>query len=146
MTGFSLIELMIVVIITAILVSLAAPSFRGLIENQRIRAASGDLYMSLALARSEAIKRNTDITLAPVGGNWANGWQIAHPTSPSMFIEEHGAVSNFAITGPASVVYQGTGRLPAGASTITFTLAGNAASNKRCVSVDPSGRPVVKPC
>lgn len=145
MTGFTLIELMIVVVIAAILASLAAPSFITLIENQRIRAASGELYMSLARARSEAIKRNTDITLAPVGGNWASGWQIAHPTVANTFIEVHGAVSNFTITGPASVVYQGTGRITAGSS-VLVTLAGAAASNKRCVSVDPGGRPVVKSC
>lgn len=144
-SGFTLVEMMIVVTIVAILASLAAPSFRNLIESQRIRSASSDLYFSLARARSEAIKRNTDISLSSIGGNWASGWQISHPTTAGSFIEEHPSVANITIAGPASVTYQRSGRIQGGGS-VTLTLSGQVDSNKRCVYVDVSGRPVVKSC
>lgn len=144
-SGFSLIELMVTIVIAAILASIAMPSFTAIIQNQRIRSASSDLYSSLIRARSEAIKRNVNITLTPVSGNWASGWQIAHPTTAGSFIEEHPALTNITITGPGSVVYSSSGRTQAGAN-VTFTITGITTENKRCVYVDVSGRPAVKSC
>jgi prepilin-type N-terminal cleavage/methylation domain-containing protein len=63
--GFTLIELLTVVAITAILSAMAAPAFKGLLAGQRVRATSTDLYAALVLARSEAIKRDTQVTLQP---------------------------------------------------------------------------------
>ncbi|EKE18131.1 MAG: Type IV pilus transmembrane protein FimT [uncultured bacterium] len=144
--GFSLIELIVTVTIAAILASIAAPSFTSIIESQRVRAASSDLYSSLTLARSEAIKRNIDITLTPISDNWASGWQIAHPSVAGSFIEEHPALANnITITGPTSVVYSNSGRMQAGAN-VTFTVAGDTASSQRCIYVALSGRPAVKSC
>ena len=51
-TGFTAIELMVVVSIIAILTALAAPSFTPLIENWRVREASEQLQSTLYYARS----------------------------------------------------------------------------------------------
>lgn len=55
--GFTLVELMVTVAIAAILLGVGVPSFRTLIENNRIAAASNDVVTALQYARSEAVKR-----------------------------------------------------------------------------------------
>ncbi|UCV20470.1 GspH/FimT family pseudopilin [Ferribacterium limneticum] len=56
-SGFTLVEMMVVAAILAILASIALPSFRPMIANNRIVANTNDLIADLALARSEAAKR-----------------------------------------------------------------------------------------
>lgn len=143
--GFTLVEMMIVLVIMAILTALAGPSFRSLIEDQRAKAAASDIYMSLMRARSEAMKRNANVTVSPVSGNWVNGWQIADPALTTTLLEDHGSLSNLTVTGPTSVVYQSSGRIQAGTSA-TFTISGIYTSAKRCVYIDLGGRPAVKTC
>ena len=74
--GMTLIELMIVISISAILVALAAPNFSPTIRNIRLTTATNDLLASLNLARSEAVKRGRDVVLGKSGANWENGWEI----------------------------------------------------------------------
>lgn len=141
-----MVELMVVVAIVAILASLAAPSFRSLIADQRIKAAAGELHSTLTLARSEAMKRSVSITVSPKSSSWVNGWQIVDPSNANVLLEDHPAVSGVTIAdGPASVVYQNSGRINAG-SAVSFTLSSTSTSTKRCVSIDLTGRPTVKSC
>ena len=86
--GFTAIELMVVVAILAILAALAAPSFTPLIENWRVRQATGDLQSTLYYARSEAIKRGGGVVLrrnpqntdgcqeADTTQKWGCGWFV----------------------------------------------------------------------
>ena len=74
--GFTLIELMIGLVVLGIMVSMAAPAFTQMMAQQRLRAASNELRMSMALARSEAVKRNAAIVLLPASGGWSNGWCV----------------------------------------------------------------------
>ena len=86
-SGFTMIELMIVVVIVAILIALAAPSFTPLIERWRVRDSAETLTSTLFYARSEAIKRggrvimtksadSTDCTTGGVDTKWDCGWHI----------------------------------------------------------------------
>ncbi len=61
--GFTLIELMIVIAIIAIGLGIAAPSVRNLTLNAQMSAQANDLLADLALARSEAIKRNVRVAI-----------------------------------------------------------------------------------
>lgn len=86
-TGFTLIELMIVIMVTAILLAIAAPSFQPLIERWRVRQGTSAFEGTIYLARSEAFKRGGGVviaklpngtngcTLAPTADEWSCGWQ-----------------------------------------------------------------------
>ena len=79
--GFTLIELVVTMAVAAILVVVAVPSMRTVIQNGRLNTQANDLIGDLSLARSEAIKRRTFVgvcistngTTCAVGGNWRDG-------------------------------------------------------------------------
>ena len=58
-TGFTLIELMVVVALVGIILALAAPSFSRTIEMQRLRGVNAQLVTDMQFARSEAVSRNS---------------------------------------------------------------------------------------
>ena len=62
-TGFTLIELMITIAIASILMTLAVPSFSLMINNSKITSATNEFIGSLNLARSEALKRSSDVSV-----------------------------------------------------------------------------------
>lgn len=140
--GFTLIEMLAVMAIMALLVALGAGGMRDLVRSQRIKSTSFDLYSSLTYARSEAITRNGTVTVTPAAGNWANGWTISDASSATLRTQT--AIPDVTITGPASVSYNGMGRLNASVSSFSVTATGMSGSNVRCISIDLSGRPVVK--
>jgi len=81
--GLTMIELMITLAVAGILVASAAPSFRTSIQNNRMVTQINELHTSLSMARSEAIKRNDNVTVCQssngtscTGGNWQDGWII----------------------------------------------------------------------
>jgi type IV fimbrial biogenesis protein FimT len=140
--GFTLPELLAVVAIVAILATVGAPALARLIAGQRTRAAASDLHTALLLARSEAVKRNTEVTLRPtVAGQWDGGWIVPNPTDTGHPISVHPASPGAVITGPASVVYLANGRIK-GATAPTFDVSYPNADSHRCVGVDLGGRPL----
>ena len=138
--GFTLIELLTVVAITSLLSAMAAPAFKSMVAGQRARVAGTELYAALVLARSEAIKRDTQVTLQPVTGGWQAGWRIPNPSDTGHPVANHGPVTDATITGPDSVVYLPNGRV-ASDTAPSFDIAVDGASSHRCVQVDLSGRP-----
>ena len=97
--GFSLLELMIAVVVLAIGVGLAIPSFRDLMRNSNTSANSSDLVVALNMARSEAIKRGTRVAVLSTSttSDWSSGWTIAADTARdgtySTSIRTHQAVA-----------------------------------------------------
>lgn len=88
--GFTLLELMIAVTVLAIGMSIAVPSFTDIIRRNRLTTQTNNLMSALAIARSEAVKRGTSVTVCPANAltgpgadqcsgvdNWAqNGWIV----------------------------------------------------------------------
>jgi type IV fimbrial biogenesis protein FimT len=74
--GVTLIETMIVVVILGILLATVLPSFARFLSFNRAAGATSDLVHAIALTRSEALRRNRRVYLAPTDTHWRDGWAV----------------------------------------------------------------------
>lgn len=83
--GFTLMELLMSIVFAAVLLALASPSFVEFNQNRRITNQANEFVSSLALARSEALKRVSRVTVCRANstgtacagaGNWGDGWIV----------------------------------------------------------------------
>jgi type IV fimbrial biogenesis protein FimT len=81
--GVTILELLIVVAIVGILAGVAIPGFREMIGRMSANTAARSLAGTFSLARSEAVKRGTNISICPssIGtdcetGSWSSGWIV----------------------------------------------------------------------
>ena len=146
--GFTVTEMLIVVAIMGILAAIATPYMGDMIRRQRIKTAAFDVFSSLSFARSEAIKRNTTVTLIPTNAaDWAFGWRIEDANGTVLRDQAGWAIPpgtpSVNILGPADVRFASSGR-PTALAAISLTSADVQASSYRCVKLDLSGRAVSK--
>ena len=126
--GFSLVELMMVLVVAAVLIGLASPEMRGMIKRRRLDAAVADLFGAIELARSQAIARGSRVQLVPLepaGSNWSHGWVVfvdtdgdRRPGPDEEVIASHGPLADGIVTSfnftsnkqPYYIAYNGAGR------------------------------------
>lgn len=80
--GFTLIEVMVVIIIVAILLAVAAPGYRELVGNNRIVSEVYALRATLSHARTEALARRATVVVCPTADgaacadsdDWSTGY------------------------------------------------------------------------
>lgn len=97
--GFTLIELMIAVAVLAVLLGIAVPSFNDATLSSKLGSYANNLVASANLARGEAIKRNTPITLCistdgtncATTGGWEQGWIVACQTTNNIVCDGVGS-------------------------------------------------------
>ncbi len=69
-SGFTLVELMVIVAILGIFAGIAVPSFTDLVRRNRLQSASEEFYGLLQYARTEAVSRGRSITVTQKDGTW----------------------------------------------------------------------------
>lgn len=89
--GFTLIELLVGLAVAAVLLVVAVPAYRAMIERNLVASQANSLLADLHFARSEAVTRGRDVTVCKSGdgqsctadGGWQQGWIIFVDTTNS---------------------------------------------------------------
>lgn len=148
-SGFTLLELMITVVVLAILVGIAVPSLGDATLAGKLAASANDLVAGVAMGRSEAIKRNavTSLCVSSDGascgsGGWDQGWIVI---SGSTVIQKHSAApTGFKVTSSvAKIDFQPTGVGNTQANITVCRSAPKVGSQERVVNVSATGRAYV---
>lgn len=151
--GFTLIEMMIVLAIVAVLLVLVPPGMSQLSLNTNLKSYSHEMLSSVYLSRSEAIKRNTPVTLCVStdgatcagAGDWEQGW-IVLATDGTVIKNQQAITTGYRMTGSATapgnhtMVFQPSGAAST-SSIITICRKTPAVGNwEREVRVSATGR------
>jgi type IV fimbrial biogenesis protein FimT len=147
--GLTLIELMVTIALLALLLGLAAPSFREWTRNAQVRTVTDALQSGTRLAQAEAVRRNRQMVFfltdsAECGASTApadNGAFWAIRTVPLVSGEASETVqcgqladvaAGVGITGPTAICFNSAGRQVAnaspGAGSATCTLDASGTS------------------
>jgi type IV fimbrial biogenesis protein FimT len=164
--GMTLIELLVAMSVLTILLAVGVPSFGQFMANTQLSGYANTMFSHLALARSEAIKRNSRVAICKSSdgstcastGDWNQGWIVFADTDNSGSINADEQLitvmpalsSGFSFVGNSSVSSyisydsQGMTKLKSGgfqAGTITLCPAVPApAGNGREIILSGSGR------
>lgn len=167
-TGFTIIELLVVVALVAVLAGIAVPSFRTFLVKRTVQAAADALITDLRYARSEAVKRSARVSLcqslngtscAGVPGAWGSGWIVfvdddgdgaVDAGDEIVRVQQNlsstvGSIVSTPASDPASFTYQPTGWALGASRTLTFTPSGTIPPDTvRLVCISALGRPGLK--
>jgi type IV fimbrial biogenesis protein FimT len=150
-TGFTLVELLIALAIGAILMSMALPNYRDFIMNNRMITSTNDFVTTLAMARSEAVKRGEGVTICSsndmatcTASAWNEGW-IVMVTSSSELLRVHepldSAISLTNTAANTSIEYRPTGFLNGGTANSFNLCDSRTGETGRQIDISGTGRP-----
>lgn len=128
--AFTLIETMVVLIIMAILATVAAPGLTRFQRNAELVSVANTLIASINAARFEAMKRGRYTQMAPIDLlSWEDGWHVYVALA---------ATSRYAPS--TDIPIQTTPALPSYIRVSSAT--GTASSARPYIRFDPSGFPI----
>lgn len=152
-----MVELIVTLAIAAVLLAVAGPSFVAFIQNNRLAGQANDLVTMLALARSEAVKRNRPVSVCARGtdvacaddANWDNGFLVFADANADGSIDDGEQIlqvrqaleggNTLRTDGAASVTYRAGGNT--GIAGIVFRLCdARGAGDAREIEVSSIGR------
>lgn len=128
LAAHTVLELLAVLSITGLLAAVALPSLQQMLERQRLRAASTDLFSAIELTRAQAMARGRRVLLMPAGPggmDWRTGWlvfidrnaNLAYDGGDELLFRQGplaaGISAQFAFTSstaPFYIAYNGAGR------------------------------------
>ena len=156
--GFTLVELMITLVIASIVLTMAVPGMRDLVQNNRITGQVNEMVTAFNLARLEAIRRGSPVSVCAStdqencsldATDWPNGWIVfadtnatGDPANPAL--DQRIRVwdqlpGNPTIVGASFVRYQSNGTTGA-PFTFTHTIPGCSYTPGYSVGVTAAGR------
>ena len=164
--GFTLVELMIAIAILGIIASIAMPAMGKFIIQQRVSSQANEMMLSLAFARSEAIKRNARAVVCKTvngeacvtTGGWEQGWMVFHDVNNNARRDAGEAIVSHQQATPAPILLNGNAPLvsyvsynPMGqtayasgafqAGTLTVCVASASSQEARRIIISSAGRP-----
>lgn len=164
--GFTLVEMLIVVTISAILLAIGVPSMRSFLERNAVSGQVNTLMGTIALARSEAVKRNGRVVVcrsenadssdspscSGTDSDWKTGWITfldrdgngAYDAAQGDVLLKvqaaFGDSGGINKSGASVLRFRNTGLLATSGSTFTFRSASQTAARQQCVTVSTTGR------
>jgi len=134
--GFTLLELVVIVLMLGILSAIAAPSWVAFINRQRVRTVNDRVFQSLRTAQSEAKRSKRDVTVtfyAPPSADPPRVEIDTNPAEPDPSKKEirKETFSSGGEIKPRTIV------LATNATSITFDYQGNASITPFVVTVAP---------
>ncbi|MFK7730795.1 MAG: GspH/FimT family pseudopilin [Pseudomonadales bacterium] len=150
-SGFTMMELLIVLLIAGILSSLAVPAMSWMISNNKLQTAAQNTMAALRLARSEAISRNQTVRLELQSNNEMHVCVVAlaGDACPAQnndnFLKAYSLTSgDIAISGDVNLdgglAFGPRGRLAAGGTVSIGVCDGQGLGNGRFIQVNQVGR------
>ncbi len=143
--GFTLVELMVTLVILGILLGVGIPSFRAMMRGNAVVAAGNQLLGALLLARSEAVKRESQVAFSTTAG----GWQVKDAGGNVLLShtvnDDNIKVTVAGVTG--TITYGSNGRstssFDASKDYLTVGYSGDTESARQ-IFFSTSGRPWIK--
>jgi prepilin-type N-terminal cleavage/methylation domain-containing protein len=136
-SGFSMIELIIVISIVAILSAIAVPNFVSWIPKYRVKDAAQDLYSNIQMAKMEAIKRNQNCTVTFTNNAGADDRYVVGLINRNVSLADYGSGVQFSATpAPAAITFNSRGIAN---SALNVSLTNNVNSATYQISILTSG-------
>ncbi len=111
--GFTLTELIVVIVIAAILMLIAYPSLNATVQSNRVDTVANQFIATLSMARSEAVKLGctVNVTAGSNGTNWGSqGWVVTPSTGCTQLPIQQNVQQVAALTGSLTA-YGSAGQL-----------------------------------
>ncbi|MFI8744898.1 GspH/FimT family pseudopilin [Pseudomonas sp. NPDC077186] len=157
--GFTLIELLITLALLGIILGLAMPAVTDFAIKQRVSSQANEMMLSLAFARSEALKLNQDVRVIPRTGTasgWSDGWCVGptsignncnHADVVRVFTGTNGvSITSSGIANPPVLVFRRDGTATQGNAALAVTSPNLKATGEsaRCITLNLQGRAEVE--
>lgn len=148
--GFTLIELMVTIAVLAVVIAIAAPSFTSVIQSNRTTALHHEILGALQLARSEAVKRRTEVIVCRSedqedcanGTDWTVGWIVKDVASDEV-VKVWDSVTGMALTGPAAGAEFRSNGMAEVATSVTTTTSSCTSGIKYKIDISLTGSATV---
>lgn len=140
--GFSMLELLVVMLITLVVTAMAIPTIISIMEGARISASANLVSGKLFDARVNAIKRNRAVWVRMDNANRRCVVETLDAGGLTMTVGTPEPLSSgvaFGAGTPGQVTFDPMGRLPAGANQVVV-LQVTRTGQRKSVTVTPIGR------